>query len=160
MIICGTGITKLITTISVPSSKCCYCCCCCYSSVAKSCLILFSPVDCSTSGSPVDHCLLEFAQTKCPLSPLSWWFCPTISASAALFSFGLQCFPASGSFPISWCFASDGQSIGASASASVLPMNIQGWFPLGLTGLISWQSKDSQECYRRQNRKRCQTLSK
>ena len=52
-----------------------------------------------------------------------------------------QYFPASGSFPMSWFFASGGQSIGASASASVLPMNIQGWFPLGLTGLISLLSK-------------------
>ena len=50
--------------------------------------------------------------------------------------FDLQSFPASGSFPMSWLFASGGQSIGASASASVLPMNIQGWFPLGLTSLI------------------------
>ena len=50
-------------------------------------------------------------------------------------------FPPSGSFPMSWLFASDGQSIGVSASASVLPMNIQDWFPLGFTGLISLQSK-------------------
>ena len=53
----------------------------------------------------------------------------------------LQSFPASGSFPVSQFFASDGQSIGASASASVLPVNIQGWFPLGWTGCISLQSK-------------------
>ena len=53
----------------------------------------------------------------------------------------LQSFPASGSFPMSWLFASGGQSIWASASASVLPVNIQGWFPLGLTGLISWLSQ-------------------
>ena len=52
-----------------------------------------------------------------------------------------QSFPASGSFPISWLFASGGQSIGASALASVFPMNIQGWLPLGLSGLISLQSK-------------------
>ena len=57
------------------------------------------------------------------------------------FSSCLQSFPASGSFPMSQFFASGGQSIGASASASVLPMNIQSWFPLGLTGLISSQSK-------------------
>ena len=57
------------------------------------------------------------------------------------FSFCLQSFPASGSFPISQLFASGGQSIGASASASVLPMYIQDWFPIGLTGLISLQSK-------------------
>ena len=66
---------------------------------------------------------------------------PTISSSAACFSCCLQSFPASGSFPMSWPLASGGQSTGASGSASVLPMNIQGWFPLGLTGLISLQSK-------------------
>ena len=56
-----------------------------------------------------------------------------------------QSFPASGSFPVSWLFASDSQSIGVSASASVLPVNIQGWFPLGLTGLISLLSKGLSE---------------
>ena len=70
--------------------------------------------------------------------PLSQWCHPTFSPSAALFSYP-QSFPASRSFPVSWLFASGGQRIGA--SASVLPMNIQGWFPLGLTGLISLQSK-------------------
>ena len=67
--------------------------------------------------------------------PSSQWCYPTISSSAASFSFSLQSFPASGSFPMSQLFASDGQSIGA--SASVLPMNIQDWFPLALTSLIS-----------------------
>ena len=66
--------------------------------------------------------------------PLSQWCYLTISSSAALFSFCLQSFPASGSLPMSQLFTSGGQSIGA--SASVLPMNIQGWFPLGLTDLI------------------------
>ena len=74
-------------------------------------------------------------------SPLSWWYYLTISSSATPFSFCLQCFPASGCFSMSWLFASGGQSIGFSASASVLSMNIQGWFPLGLTGWISLQSK-------------------
>ena len=69
--------------------------------------------------------------------PLSQWCHPTISSSVIPFSSCLQSFPASGSFPMSQFFASGGQSIGASASASVLPMNIQDWFPLGLTGLIS-----------------------
>ena len=73
--------------------------------------------------------------------PLSQWCHPTISSSVASFSPCPQFFPASGSFPMSWLFASGGQSIGVSASASVLPMNIQGWFPLGLTNLISLQSK-------------------
>ena len=67
--------------------------------------------------------------------PLSQWCHPTIWSSVVPFSFCFQSFPASGSFPMSRLFASDGQSIGASASASALPMNIQGWFPLGLTGL-------------------------
>ena len=93
---------------------------------------------------------LQHATVSCPsLSPgvcsdsrpLSQWCYPTISSSAAFFSFCPQSFPASGSFPMSWLFASGGQKIGASASASVLPMNIEGWFPLGLTGLISFQSK-------------------
>ena len=72
--------------------------------------------------------------------PLSQWCHPTISSSVVPFSFHLQYFPASGSFPMSQLFASGGQSIGASASASVLPMNIQNWFPLGWTGWISLQS--------------------
>ena len=73
--------------------------------------------------------------------PLSWWCHPTVSSSVVLFSSCLQSFPASGPFPTSQLFTSGGRSIGASALASVLPMNIQGWFPLGLTGLISLQSK-------------------
>ena len=78
----------------------------------------------------------------CPSScPLSHWCYIKISSSAALFSFCLLSFPASGSFPMSQLFISGGQSIEISASASVLPMNIQDWFPLGLTGLISLQTK-------------------
>ena len=73
--------------------------------------------------------------------PLSWWCYVTISSSVIPFSFCLQSFPASGSFPVSQLLAQSGQSTEASASASVLPMNIQGWFPLGLTGLISLLSK-------------------
>ena len=72
--------------------------------------------------------------------PLSQWCCLTISASATPFSFYLQSFPASGSFPRCQFFAS-GDLIGILASASVLVMNIQEWFPLGWTGLISWLSK-------------------
>ena len=71
--------------------------------------------------------------------PLSQWYYPTISSSVIRFLSRLQSFPASGSFPMSQLFVSGGQSIGA--SVSVLPMNIQGWFPLGLTGWISLQSK-------------------
>ena len=72
---------------------------------------------------------------------LSRWCHPTISSSVVPFSSYPQSFPTSGSFPMSQLFASGGQSIGVSASASVLPMNIQDWFPLGWTGLISLQSK-------------------
>ena len=74
--------------------------------------------------------------TSCPLS---WWCHPIISLSVAPFSSCPQSFPASGSFPVIRFFASGGQSIGA--SASVLPMNIQGWFPIGLIALISLLSK-------------------
>ena len=73
--------------------------------------------------------------------PSSWWCHPTISSSVIPISSHLQSFPASGSFPMSQFFASGGQSIAASASASILPMNIQGWFPLGWTGQISLLSK-------------------
>ena len=73
--------------------------------------------------------------------PLSWWCHPTISSSVVPFSSCLQSFPASGSFPMNQFFTLGGQSIGASASASVLPMSIQDWFPLGWTGWISLQSK-------------------
>ena len=91
-------------------------------------------MDCSTSGFPILHYLPEVCSNSCPLS--QWWH-PTLSSSVTSFS---SCpFPASESFPKSWLFTSVGQSIGI--SASVLPMNIQGWFSLGLTGLISLQSK-------------------
>ena len=73
--------------------------------------------------------------------PLSWWYHPTISSSVTPFSSCLQSFPTSGSFQMSQLFALGGQSIGVSASASVLPMNIQDWFPLGWTGWIFLQSK-------------------
>ena len=73
--------------------------------------------------------------------PLSRWCHPTISSSVIPFSSHLQYFPASRSFQMSQLFASGGQSIGVSASTSVLPMNIQDWFPLGWTGWISLQSK-------------------
>ena len=93
-----------------------------------------APVDCSM---PDLHYFPELAQSD--WSPLSWWCHPAISSSAAPFSFCLQSFPASGSFPVSHLSISGGQSIGA--SASVPPMNIQSWFPMGLIGLISLQSR-------------------
>ena len=108
---------------------------CC--SFAQLCPTVCNPMDCSMPGFPVLHHLLEFAPTR----PLSWWCLPTISSSVVPLSSFLQSFPASGSFPVKWPFASGGQSIGASVSASVLPVNIWGWFPLGSTGLIFSQSK-------------------
>ena len=78
----------------------------------------------------------------CPsLCSLLWWCHPAISSSDAFFSFCHQSFPASGTFPLSQLFASDDQNTRASASATVLPMNIQGWFPIRLTGLIFLLSK-------------------
>ena len=93
---------------------------------------------------------LQHAWPPCPLStprvysnscPLSWWCHPIISSSVVPFSSDLQSFPVWESFQMSQFFASDGQSIGASASASVLPMNTQDWSPLGWTGWSSLQSK-------------------
>ena len=93
---------------------------------------------------------LQHARLPCPSPtpraylnsrPLSGSCHPTISSSVVPFSSCPQSFPASGSFPVSQLFASGGQTIGVSASASVLPMNIQDWSPLGWTGWISWQSK-------------------
>ena len=81
----------------------------------------------------------EACSNSCPSSQ---WCHPTISSSAVPFSSCLQSFPASGSFPMSQFFTTGGQSIGASSSASVLPVNIQGWFHLGLTGWISLLSKE------------------
>ena len=85
--------------------------------------------------------------------PLSKWCHPTISSSVIPFSSCFQSFPASGSFPMSQLFASGDQSIRASALASVLPMNIQDWFPLGLTGLISLLSKSLSVLLQHQNSK-------
>ena len=108
-----------------------------FSSVTQSCPTLCNRMACSTPGLPVHHQLLELAQT----SPSSHWCHPTISSSVVPFFSCLHTFPASGSFSISQFFAAGGQGIEALASASVLPMNIQDWFPLRLTGLISLQSK-------------------
>ena len=105
-------------------------------SVAQSCLTLCNPMDCSTLGLPVHHQLPEFTQTH--VHHIS----DAIQPSHPLivpFSSCLQSFPASGSLPMSQFFALGGQSI--VASASVFPMNIQDWFPLGLTGWISMQFK-------------------
>ena len=110
---------------------------CCFCSVARSCPTLCDPwtAQCHASLSfTVSQSLLKLTFSEL----MSRWY-PIISSSVALFSSCPQSFPASGSFPKSLLFASGGQNIGASASAPVLPMNIQGWLPLGLTGLISLQ---------------------
>ena len=105
---------------------------------------LCNPMDCSTPGFPALPCLLEFAQIHLHQIVLVMLFNPLILCCTFLFF--PKSFPASGSFPMSrvffpmtWLFASGGQNIGASASA--LPANIEGWFPLGLTGLTSLQFK-------------------
>ena len=108
-----------------------------FSSVAQSCPTL-------------QHHGLQHTRLPCPSPipractnscPSSWWCHPTISSSVIPFSYYLQSIPALGSFPVSQFFTSGGQSIGVSASASVLAMNIQDWFPLGLSDLIFLQSK-------------------
>ena len=124
---------KTLTFYLDPSCWLFYCLTYQFHSVAQSCLTLRPhglqhtrlPCPSPTPGACSDSC------------PSSWWSYPTISSSVVAFSSCLQSFPGSG-FLISQLLASGGQSIGASASASVLPMNIQNWFPLGLTGLIFW----------------------
>ena len=109
-----------------------------FSSVARPCLTLCDPMDCSTPGVPIHHQLLEFTQTHVH------WLGDAVQPSHPLlfpFSSHLQSFLTSGSFPMSQFFTSGDQSIGVSASASVLPMNIQDWHLLGWTGWISLLSK-------------------
>ena len=93
----------------------------------------------------------KHARLLCPLlscgvcsnsRALCWWGRPTVSSSVAFSSSCPQSFPAAGALLMCWLFASGGQTIGASASSSALPLNTQGWFPLGSTGLISLQSKE------------------
>jgi len=109
----------------------------CFCSVIKLCPALGDPMDCSTLGFPVLHYLhnlLKFMSIKSIMPTNHLSLCqPFLSYP--------QSFQTSGSFPMSWHFTSGGQSIGALASASVLPMNSQDWFSLGLTGLISSLSK-------------------
>ena len=109
-----------------------------FSSVAQSCPILCDPMNRSTPGLPVHHQLPESYPNPCPSSQ---WCHPTTSSSVIPFSSCPQSFPTSRSFQMSQLFASGGQSIGVSASASVLPMNTQDWSPLGWTGWISLQSR-------------------
>ena len=115
--------------------------------------IQFSSVQfsCSVVSDSLRPHELQHARTPCPSPtpgvhsdsrPLSQWCHPAISSSVVPFSSCLQSFPASGSFPLSQLFASGGQSIGISASASVLPMITQDWSPLGWTGWITLQAKE------------------
>ena len=98
---------------------------------------LCNPMNCSMPDFPVHHQLPELAQTHVHwVSDASQMSHPVLPFSSCLLSL-----PVLGSFPVSQLFSSGGQSIGASVSASVLPMHFQGWFPLGLTALISLQSK-------------------
>ena len=101
---------------------------------------------------------LQYARPPCPSPslrvcpsscPLNWWCHPTISSSVTPFSFCLQSFPTSGSFPLSPLFASGGQSIGASASASVLAVNIQGWLPLKVKVKVALRIDHFALCYPR-----------
>ena len=109
--------------------------CAAFSSVAQSCLTL-RPHGLQCTRPPCPSPTSRVYSNSCPLS---WWCHPTISSSVVPFSSSLQSFQASVSFPMSQFFTPAGQTIGD--SASVLPMNIQHWFPLGLIGLISLQSK-------------------
>ena len=109
-----------------------------FHSVTQSSPTFCDSMNCSTPGFPVHH---QTSRVCSNSRPSSQWCHPTISSSVVPFSSHLQSFPASGSFPMSQFFTSSGQSIGASPSASVLPMNIQDWFPLGWTGLVSLLSK-------------------
>ena len=111
---------------------------------------------CSVVSDSVQPDGLQHTRLPCPSPtpraysnscPSSQWCHPTIPSSVIPFSSCLQSFPALGSFLVSQFFASGGQSIGVSASASVLPMNIQDWSPLGWTGLISLQSKGLSRVY-------------
>ena len=115
------------------------------------CLILCVQLSCSGMSDSLWPHGLQHSRLPCPSPtprtcsnscPSSQWCHPTISSSVVPFSSHLQSFPALGSFPMSQFFTSGVQSIRVSASASVLPMNIQDWFPLGLTDWISLQSKE------------------
>ena len=131
LIICKIGILGITSPI-------CECSCC---SVAKSCLTL-RPHELQHIRFPYPSVTPGTCSNSCPLSQ---WCHPDISSSFTPFSSCPQSFPPSGSFPMSRLFTSGGQSIAASSSASVLTMIIRGWCPWELTGLISLQSRDSQE---------------
>ena len=117
------------------------CCSVQFSSVIQSCPTLCDLMDCSMPGFPVHHQLPAYSNSCL----LSWWHHPIISSSVVPFSSCLQSLPASASFAMSQIFASGGQSIEVAASASVFPVNIQDWFPLGLMVGSPCSPRDSQE---------------
>ena len=108
-----------------------------FSSVAQLCPTLCDPVDCTMPGFPVHHQLQDYSNS----CPSSWWCHPTISSSVVPFSSCLQSFPASGSFPVNQFFISDGQKYWSFSISIGPPVNIQDWFLLELSGLISLLSK-------------------
>ena len=124
-------------------------CICQFSSVSQSCPTLWP------HGLPHARllCPLPTSRAHSNSCPLSRWCHATISSCVVPFSSYLQAFPASGSFPKSQLFTSGGQSIGVSASASVLPVNIQDWFPLALTDWIPLQSKGLSRVFQHQSSK-------
>ena len=115
-----------------------------FSSVAQSCLDSWQPHGLQHPRLPCPSPTRRVYSNSCPLSR---WCHLTISSSVVPFSSRLHSFPASGSFPMSQFFPSGGPSIKVSASASVLPMNIQDWFPLGRTGWISFCPRDNVYCF-------------
>ena len=128
-----TTVRQIFCQTMLGLQSCCYCC----YSVTKSCMTLCEFVSYRTPGFSVDHYIPEFAQTHLH------WVSDTSQPSHSVSSFSSwpQSFSSSGSFLISQFFSSGGQSIGTSATASVLSMNIQHWFPLRLSDLISLLSK-------------------
>ena len=116
------GTSSVAFTLKICTGGCC--------SVAKLCLTL-QPCGLQHARLPCPPLSPRVCSNSCPLS--QWCYLPLLPPSP----FCLQSFPVSGSFPMSWLFVSAGQTVVITASVSVLPMNIQGWFPLGLTGLIS-----------------------
>ena len=123
-------------------------------SFVKSCLILFNPMNCSMPGFPVLQYLPEFVQIHVH------WVSDAIQPSHPVTPFSCpQSFPTSQSFPMNWSFTSDNQSIGVSTSASVLPVNSQGWFPLELTCLISLLSREISRVFSSTTIQKCKFFS-
>ena len=128
------GTIDFLLSSKTPRISCCYCC-----PVSKLCSTLCNPLECSTPGSPLLHYLPEFAQIDVHwIDDAIQSICPQLPSSSSAFKLSQH------QGLLQWVGSScvsDGQRIRASTSASVLPMNIQGWFPLGLMSLISLQSK-------------------